>query len=217
MKNSLHKPKILFVHNYYQIPGGEDTVVANEMNMLLDQGHEVILYSRNNSEIKSMSIFQKLLLPLTTIFSLKTYREVKKIIKQEKIEIVHVHNTLSLISPSVYYAAFSRKVNVVQTVHNFRLICPGALLYREGEICEDCLSNGLKCAVTNSCYRNSKMQTLICVLMLKIHRLLGTYKRINYICLTEFNKRKLLQVNEGNKQIINPEMVFVKPNFSINK
>nr|WP_106784354.1 glycosyltransferase [Lysinibacillus timonensis] len=213
MKAELLKHKILIVHNYYQIPGGEDTVVANEKKMLELNGHEVVLYSRNNSELKRMGKFRKLLLPFTTVFSIKTYKEVKKVIRQQNIELVHVHNTLNLISPSVYYAAFSCKVPVIQTIHNFRLLCPSATFYRDGVICEECVCKGLKSAIKYSCYRGSKIQTLACVITLKIHRLLGTYRRLNFICLTEFNKRKLLELNKGKKQIIDPDKVFVKPNF----
>lgn len=202
------KQNILIVHNYYQIPGGEDTVVANEKKMLEEHGHKVILYSRNNAELKQMSKFQKLFLPIMTVFNPRTYKEIKKLIKIEDIEIVHVHNTLNLISPAVYYAARAMKVPVVQTVHNFRLLCPGATFYRDGHICEDCVSKGLMCAVKYNCYRNSKLQTLACVISTKIHRMTGIYGRINYICLTEFNKEKLLQLKQ-----IKTDRVFVKPNF----
>lgn len=200
------KEKVLIVHNYYQIPGGEDTVVANEKKLLEGYGHKVILYSRNNSELKTMSAVQKLLLPFTTVFNPKTYREVKKIIKEQHIDIVHVHNTLNLISPSVYYASFSCKIPVVQTIHNFRLVCPGATFYRDGHICEDCIEQGLGCAVKHSCYRGSKLQTLMCVITTKIHRMLGTYKKLNYICLTEFTKEKI-------KSVVPEKQIFVKPNF----
>lgn len=202
------KQNILIVHNYYQIPGGEDTVVANEKKMLEEHGHKVVLYSRNNSELKEMSKLQKLILPLSTIFNLRTYRDVKRLIKAEHIDIVHIHNTLSLISPAVYYAARAMKVPVIQTIHNFRLLCPGATFYRDGRICEDCVSKGLMCAVKHSCYRNSKLQTLACVISTKIHRMTGIYGKINYICLTEFNKEKLLQLKQ-----IKADRVFVKPNF----
>ena len=124
------KQNILIVHNYYQIPGGEDTVVANEKKMLEKHCHKVILYSRNNAELKQMSKFQKVFLPITTVFNPRTYRDIKKLIRDEKIEIVHVHNTLNLVSPAVYYAARRMKVPVVQTIHNFRLLCPGATFYK---------------------------------------------------------------------------------------
>lgn len=204
---SENKKRVMIVHNYYQIPGGEDTVVANEKKMLEEHGHEVVLYTRSNTELNNFSKRQKLLLPFSTVFNLKTYREVKKIIKDRKIQIVHVHNTLNLISPSVYYAAIHCHVPVVQTVHNFRLLCPGATFYRDGQVCEECLKKGLLCAVRHSCYRGSRLQTLACVISTKIHRMLGTYGKINYICLTEFNKEKLLHLKQ-----IQANKVFVKPN-----
>ena len=200
--------KVLIVHNYYQIPGGEDTVVANEKKMLEDHGHEVVLYTRNNSELNNLKKWQKVLLPISTVFNYQTYKEIKKIIKKESIDIVHVHNTLNMISSSVYYAAFACKVPVVQTVHNFRLLCPGATFYRDGHVCEDCLENGLMCAVKHSCYRGSKVQTLACVVSTWIHRMIGTYGKLNYICLTEFNKDKFLNLKQ-----IKKDKVFVKPNF----
>ena len=202
------KHNVLIVHNYYQIPGGEDTVVANEKKMLEEHGHKVLLYTRHNSELKSLSKWQKMTLPITTIFNFKTYAEVKKLIKDEKIEVVHVHNTLNLISPSVYYAAFSCNVPVVQTVHNFRLVCPGATFFRNGNICEECLKKGLLCAVKNKCYRDSRLQSLACVISTRIHRVLGAYGKLNYICLTQFNKEKLLNLKQ-----ITEETVYVKPNF----
>lgn len=202
------KQKVLIVHNYYQIPGGEDTVVANEKKLLEDHGHEVVLYTRHNSELQTFSGIQKLLLPFSTVFNLKTYREIKALIKKENIDIVHVHNTLNLISPSVYYGAFHCKVPVVQTIHNFRLLCPGATFYRDGQICEDCVQKGLSCAVKHKCYRDSRIQTLACVISTGLHRILGTYGKLNYICLTSFNKEKMLQLKQ-----IKAEKVFVKPNF----
>lgn len=211
MKN---KQRILLVHNYYQIPGGEDTVVANEKKMLEDHGHEVLLYTRDNKELNSFTIFQKLLLPLNTVFSFKTYREVCHIIRKYRIDIVHVHNTLNLISPSVFYAAFSCKVPVINTLHNFRLQCPAGTFYRNHHVCEDCMKSGLSCSVKHSCYRGSKLQTLASALTIWLHRMIGTYRRINYICLTEFNKKKLLELNHGIRKLIDEQKVFVKPNFT---
>ena len=204
----MEKQKVLQVHNYYQLPGGEDTVVANEKRLLEENGHQVIQYIRHNSELNNLNVMQKLLLPFSTVFNLRTYRDVKRIIREEKIEIVHVHNTLNLVSPSVYYAAVHCGVPVVQTVHNFRLLCPGATFYRDGQICEECLEKGLGCALKHRCYRGSWLQTLACVVSTKIHRWTGIYKKLHYICLTEFNKEKLLHLKQ-----LRPEQIFIKPNF----
>ena len=112
------------------------------------------------------------------------------------------------------FAAVDCKIPVVQTIHNFRLLCPGASFYRDGHICEDCVEKGLRCAVKYNCYRRSRIQTLACVITTKIHRRTGIYKKLNYICLTEFNREKMLLFKQ-----ITPERVFVKPNFveSINE
>lgn len=204
----MSKKKVLMVHNFYQIGGGEHTVFKNEVEMLRENGHEVIEYTRGNDELKK-SKFKLLLLPFTTIWSWKSYKEVKKIIKEENIDVVHCHNTFPLISPSVYYAAHSQKVPVVQTIHNFRFLCPCGVFYRDGRICEDCLNEGtFKSAVKHKCYRNSKIQTMVVATMLRIHRKMGTYNRINYIFLTEFNKQKF-----GKLIDIRGNNVFIKPNF----
>lgn len=205
---------ILMVHNYYQIPGGEDTVVRNEKALLEQNGCRVFLYTRHNSEIDQFSVWRKLLLSFTSIFSLKTYREIKKIIQQEKIDIVHVHNTLSLISPAVYYAALHENVPVVQTVHNYRLICPGAMLYRNGKVCTDCIEGGLRCALAHQCYRNSQVQTFVSTMVLWLHRKLGVYRKIYYICLTDFNRRKLLESGKKKRILFDEQKMYVKPNFT---
>jgi glycosyltransferase involved in cell wall biosynthesis len=122
------KKKILMVHNFYQIGGGEHTVFKNEVDMLRKHGHIVIEYTRSNDELKE-SRLKMLLLPFSTLWSFKTYKEVKKIIKQNCIDIVHCHNTFPLISPSVYYAARTKKIPVIQTIHNFRLLCPAGVFF----------------------------------------------------------------------------------------
>ncbi len=208
------KQKILIVHNYYKIPGGEDTVVANERKMLEEHGHQVWMYTRTNKELEQMSGLSKLLLPFTTVFNFRTFYEVKKLIRQKEIDIVHVHNTLNLISPAVYYAAKASKVPVVQTIHNFRLQCMAAVFYRNNHICEKCITKGLICAVKNGCYRDSKIQTLACAMTNWIHRKLGIYQKLSYICLTEFNKQKLLQWQEHGKSILTKEQIYIKPNFT---
>lgn len=214
-KDCKDKKKILIVHNYYQIPGGEDTVVANEMKLLQNHGHEVVLYTRDNKEINSMGKIAKLGLFFMTIYNPRTARDIKRIIREENIDIVHVHNTLNLVSPAVYYAAISCKIPVVQTIHNYRLICPGALLYRNGSLCEECISSGIGCSLKYKCYRDSLLQTLTCAISLWVHRMGGIYKKINYICLTEFNKDKLLEANKKGKEIFDSNKMFVKPNFMV--
>ena len=198
---------ILIVHNLYQIPGGEEVVARGEQKMLQAHGHRVLTYFRNNGELSEFPLWKKMCLPFSVLWNPRTYREVRKMIRENKIDLVHVHNTLMLVSPAVYYAARKEGAAVVQTVHNFRLLCPGATFYRQGHVCEDCVEKGLGCALKHRCYRGSFAQTLCCVLSMKFHRATGIYKKLTYICLTEFNRQKLLRLPG-----LCPERVFVKAN-----
>ncbi|MGU8243035.1 glycosyltransferase family 4 protein [Clostridium perfringens] len=207
----MKKEKVLIVHNYYKISGGEDSVVENEKEMLELNGHSVIIYSRNNNELKKMNFLKKISVTLNSIFSFRTKKDIKKIVKEKNIDIVHVHNTLPLISPSVYWGAKSGGAKVVQTIHNFRLICPSATLTNKNRICEKCIEKNLISAIKGKCYRNSYIQTIVSVCILKFNRIIGTYNKVDrYIALTDFNKKKL-------ECYLDSEKIAIKPNFVSNQ
>ena len=107
------KYNILIVHNRYQIPGGEDTVMQQEADLLRSHGHHVFVYERNNAELKEMTPLQKAVLPFTVVYSFKTEKEVRSLIKEHHIDLVHVHNTILLVSPSVFDAARKEHVPVI--------------------------------------------------------------------------------------------------------
>ena len=208
----MKKYNILMVHNQYKNRGGEDTVFENEIKLLIENNNNVLKYTRDNNEIDKMNLLKKILLPFTNIFSIKAYKEIKKIIKTNNIDIVHVHNYNNLISPSVFYACKKSKVPVVQTVHNYRMLCPNGLFFRDNHICEDCPKKGLKYSIKNRCYHNSIIQSFFVALSLKIHRLTKIYKYVNFIFLTEFNKNKFVEYNRKFK-IFDENKFYVKPNF----
>lgn len=198
---------ILIVHNHYRFAGGEDSVVQNEKKLLESHGHSVSLYTRDNTELDGYSFLQKLLLPLSTLYSRTAYRDISRLIHKEKADIVHVHNTLPLISFSSYYAAKKNGCTLIQTVHNFRLLCPNGLFLREGQICRDCL-NSLSCSVKYACYRGSKPQSALVAFSLWLHRKLGTFRLPDaYIALTDFNLKQLSILIPDNK-------LYIKPNFT---
>ncbi len=204
-----YKEKVLIVHNYYRIPGGEDVVVANEKRMLEEHGHEVITYFKNNDDARDAKSLGKIGLAFTALFSLGTYRDICKIIEKNKIDILHVHNTVALVSPAAYIAGINMGIPVVQTVHNMRLVCPNGVCYVKDHVCENCLKYGLKASLVHNCYRGSKIQTAVMALTMHLQRLIRTYSYLNYICLTEFNKEKLMTIKQ-----VRPNRIFIKPNFT---
>lgn len=201
--------KILLVHNYYQssAPSGEDIVFNNERKLLEGGGHEVITYERHSDHIGA-SAGQRISVSLQATWSSKTYRDLIDLIDQHRPDVAHFHNTFPMVSPSAYRACQASSVPVVQTLHNYRLICPGALLLRNGRPCEDCIGGSLLPAVVHGCYRGSRAASAVVSCMLQIHRWRGTYHTEvdRYIALSEFARD--LFIRGG----IPPEKIVVRAN-----
>lgn len=201
--------KIVMVHNSYQEGGGEDVVFAQECANLERAGHTVVRYHRSNSEIANHGARGKLAAAKDTVWSSSTRRSFAALLARETPDLVHVHNTFAVISPSIYAACRERGIPVVQTLHNFRLICPAATFHRAGNVCEACAEKSLWEGIRHACYRESRPATATVALMLTTHRLLGTWKNSvdSYIALTSFARDKFIAAG------ISPEKLFVKPNF----
>lgn len=205
--------KILLVHNYYQSasPSGEDIVFKNEYDLLVKKGMQVISYVKHNDEIIKYGLWKNVKAPFNNIWSRQTYRDIKRLIKKEKPDICHFHNISYLISPSAYYACKSSGIPVVQTLHNYRIFCSTGLLYRESEICEECLGKSPVKGLMHGCFRNSRVYTLPVTLMEYIHHSLGTWREKvdGFIALTEFAMKKFINAGLPEKKI------FIKPNFLV--
>ncbi|RJF98364.1 glycosyltransferase [Noviherbaspirillum saxi] len=198
--------KILVAHNAYQHRGGEDAVVDAEVALLRGYGHQVEIYQQHNDALNSMP---RALAAATTIWSHRSTGDIDALCERFQPDVIHVHNTFPLISPSLYWAAAKRRVPVVQTLHNFRLLCPQAIFLREGKVCEDCIGKVPWRSVTRKCYRESAVQSAVVTGMLTTHRVIGTYRdRVTrYIALNEFARSKYV---EGGL----PASRFrIKPNF----
>ena len=198
--------KILLVHNYYQKAGGEDVVVDSELDLLLSYGHKAKLFSVSNDDIKGLK--QIKVASQTTYSYPARYRLSKEIFRFEP-DVVHVHNFFPLLSPSIYDACMDNKVPVIQTLHNFRLICPGALLMRKGNICEKCVTASAYQSVLYRCYRNSVFGTCAVARMVENHRRKQTWhnKVDRFIVLTDFARKKFVEGGFPENKIV------VKPNF----
>lgn len=197
---------ILIAHNAYQHRGGEDSVVEAEIALLRSHGHEVVTYFRHNNDIAAMP---RITAARDTLWSTRTKREVAKLICTLKPDVIHAHNTFPLISPSLYWAAGRADVPVVQTLHNFRLMCLNALFLRRGQVCEDCLGRLPWRGVLRRCYRESGGQSAVLAGMLTLHRGLGTYRHMvaRYIALNNFCRNMFIQGG------LPAERIVVKPNF----
>src|SRR5216684_1739453 len=201
--------KIIFIHNSYQQRGGEDVIFEQEVELLKSHGHAVVVYRRSNSEIHGYPRLRHLVLVKRTIWASDTREEVARLIRREEPDLVHVHNTFLMISPSIYSACGDAGVPVVQTLHNYRLLCPGAYLMRNGNTCNQCVRGTLLHSVVHGCYRDSRPATATLALMLALHRARQTWTTMvdRYIALSKFAVRQFV---EGGLPV---HKMAVKPNF----
>lgn len=200
---------ILFVHNYYRDRGGEDAGVRQERDLLAAHGHRVVEYNRDNAEIDSNGVPAKVKLGLGTIWSRRSYNEIRALAQRERPDVAYLHNVVPLISPSAYYACQQERIPVVQTLHNYRLFCPAGPLYREGKICEECVHHSVVRSIRHHCYRDSALATASIAGMIAVHRWLKTWDRHvdGFIVRTEFARRWFVAAG------IAAEKVTVKPCF----
>lgn len=198
--------RILIAHNAYQHRGGEDAVVAAEEALLRANGNETLLYQRHNDELQTMP---RSTAAISAIWSFQSARELEKLCRDFQPDIIHAHNTFPLISPSIYWVAQKHHVPVVQTLHNFRLLCPQAMLLRDGAICEDCVGKLPWRAVTRKCYRDSTLQSVVLTGMLATHRAIGTFEhKVGlYIATNQFCRDKFI---EGG---LPADRIRIKPHF----
>lgn len=189
--------RVLQVHTRYRQPGGEDLVVEAERQLLEEAGVEVRQVIFDNSDLReSESLAGDLKLAASAIWSRSAARRVRTAIVAGRPDVVHVHNTFSAASPSIYAAAGYAGVPVVQTLHNYRLVCPAAVAFRDGRACTDCVALPIAVpAVVHACVRGSRAQSAVAAATLAVHRALGTYdRRIRlYLALTEFQRELLVR------------------------
>ncbi|PKG82544.1 glycosyl transferase family 1 [Colwellia sp. 75C3] len=201
--------KILIAHNNYQISGGEDSVLASEQKLLVTQGEEVVLHCVSNDGITT--VLSKILAAIGVVFSISQYVKFKQLLRLENPNVVHVHNYFPVMSPAIFYACKHMGIPIVHTLHNYRAVCPTALLMHDGRIVEKSIKGSAWWAVPKKVYRGSLLGTFALALMVEVHKKLGTWQHTvdRFITLTEFQKNKYITAGWP------AEKLSVKPNFTI--
>jgi glycosyltransferase involved in cell wall biosynthesis len=209
MKPNRPAMRILLLHNSYQHAGGEDAVVAGEAGLLRDGGHHVCLEAVTNDLIGGFAAKTRAALVAPHDPARKDW--MRALIERHAPDVVHVHNFFPLLTPAVHEAAAEGGVAVVQTLHNYRLLCAGALLMREGVVCEKCLGGSNLWSIANRCYRGSTLGSLAVARMQWRARRRETWRRHvhRFIALTEFARMKFVAGG------LMAERIAIKPNFVI--
>lgn len=203
--------RILIVHSRYRsaTPSGENIVVDQELDALRGAGHDVDIFERHSDDIAAWSLPRKAALPAESVWSAGAHHELGRRIAAWRPDVVHVHNTFPLMSPSVLYACREATVPLVVTFHNYRLLCARGDFFRDGQPCHDCaVTTGLP-AIRHGCYRDSRLATIPIVASNTIHR--PAWRRLvsAYIFISSAQRDLMSSLD------LPPDRVFVKHNFVI--
>lgn len=201
--------RILLVHNRYRstVPSGESSVVDAEAAELAARGHEVALFERHSADIETWSLPRRATLPLRVVWSSEARRDLARRIDSFAPDVVHVHNTFPLITPSVLYACRDRRVPVVATIHNYKLACASGEFLRDGAVCHDCLDGTRAAAVRHGCYRGRRLTTVPVAGAQALHARTWRTLVSAYLFISAAQQRTLAPLG------LPPERCFVKHNF----
>ena len=194
MSQQLPIRRVLQVHTRYRQPGGEDLVVEAEKELLESAGISVGQVMFDNAEVQEgSSLAGDVRLAASAIWSRRAHRRVADAIGAQNPDVVHVHNTFAAASPSVFAAA--RGVPLVHTLHNYRMVCPVAITFRDGHACTDCVGRVIQWpGVLHACVRRSRAQSAVAAATAAVHRGVGTYRRIGvYVALTSFQRALMIE------------------------
>jgi glycosyltransferase involved in cell wall biosynthesis len=206
--------KVLLVHNKYQYAGGEDHVFNTESTLLRQHGHEVDQLIFDSSDNRPS--FKKLVVGILSVYNSGSARKLKDKILAFSPDVIHVHNFLPAASPSIFYEASRHGIPIGLTLHNYRLICPSATLFHDGNVYEEAMNSMFPWdAVKRGVYRNSKLQTAGVAIITTLHNLIGTWRRKVdfYIALTQFSKKKFVDSCLSDVA----DKIMVKPNFVVDE
>ena len=198
--------KILIIHTHYHYNGGEDTVVEQEIELLKQYYDVEVLYFQNHLGFQGAKQF------LLSIWNFVSVNEVKQKIKAFQPDIIHVHNWHFALGPLLFMAISQLGIPIVHTIHNYRLLCPSAILFHNQKLFTSSVSQSFPwTSIRNKVYRSSRTQTFWVAFTIWLHKKIGTWNKIDaYVCLTSFAVDVFQKSNFG----ISKERFIVKPNFT---
>jgi len=212
--------RILLIHNFYQYWGGEDTYIDSLLKLLKKSGHEVYLYSKNNSNIDNL--WKKIVLAVNMFWNFNVDKELSKVIEEFEPDIVHFHNIYPLITTTAYRTCKKHNIPIIQHIHNYRFICAKGFLFRNNKICELCINKKFPFwSIIFGCYNQSRLASLIFSLSFYFNNLIKTFDLIDiFIFPSKFSRNyylKNLSISFKKTKIISHSFKVFKKQKKYNK
>ena len=229
--------RVLQINKFFHNQGGSEAYFFGLSKILEDHGHKVIHFSVKNEKNeksnqddffinginfgKRENIFKDIKKFGHSLYSLEAKRKLEKLILETKPEVAHLHNISHHISPSIFSVLKKYKIPVVQTLHDYQLICPNYRLLTQGRVCERCKRRKYWNAVVYKCAHNSRIQSLAECVEMYFHKLFRFYENgvDCFITPSKFLKEKIEEWRavSSSKIVSIPNFIDVneyKPNYA---
>ena len=204
--------KILMVNKFLYPRGGSESYMLKLGEELAAMGHEIEyfgMYDEKNTVGNSAGAYTanmdfhsnglaRFLYPFKIIYSAEAEKKIGKVLDRFRPDVVHMNNINFQLTPSIIYAVKKRQIPLVQTVHDYQMICPNHLLYSFGETkpCDRCIAGSKWNCLKYSCIHDSKIKSFLGVVEAKLYSALKTYQKVDlYICPSRFLENKLLKAS----------------------
>lgn len=206
------KMRVLLVHNFYgsENPSGENVAYLAERELLERRGVEVVRWERSSDQIRSQGALGLISGGLSTPYNFSSASQIRALAQEAKPDVVHVHNSFPLISPSVFWSIRDLPCAAVLTLHNYRLFCAAGMPMRDGQVCTECLDKqSVIPSLQHGCYRGSRLATVPLAVSIALHRRIGTWENNvdRFIALTQYQREMMIHAG------LPSSLVCVKPQF----
>ena len=216
--------KILMVNKFLYPRGGAETYVFDLAEHLSQNGHEIAYFGMNdsrnsygnqmglgakNSEFREFNMRQ-IFYPFRIIYSFDARRKMAQVLEYFKPDYVHLNNINFQLTPSIVYAIKEKNIPMIQTLHDFQLICPNHMLYREQDltVCEKCRARKYSECIRYQCIHNSRIKSVMGAFEAWLYYRLKTYDLIDaFIAPSQFLADKMVDFGE------NPTKIHTLHNF----
>jgi len=219
--------KILAVNKFYYLKGGSEAYYFSLNNLLIEKGHVIIPFSMKdeknlsnsyeeyfieNINYADMDLKTKIINSAKIVYSFEAHNKIRRIIRETKPDIAHLHIFQHQLSPSIIHALRKEGVPIVNTVHDLKVICPNYKMLNSKGICEECKGGKYYNCFVNSCAKGSKLNSLVNMLEAYLHQYLKSYSYVDkYVCPSEFFKKKFIEFGiPENKVVCIPNFIDIK-------
>jgi len=215
--------KIIQANKFYYLKGGAERYYFNLIKLLESKGHEVIPFSmldEKNFESKYSKYFvsnidfekpgQSFKKARRVLYSFEAKKKFEQLVKETKPDLIHIHNIYHQISPSILTIAKKYKIPVVETLHDFKLICPNYTLYSKNQLCEQCKRYRYYKCIFRKCIKNKFWQSALASKEMYFHKLIRIYENnvTKFLAPSKFVYDKILEFG-----IIKPDQITIVPEF----